>query len=557
MILSRLSALQQDELAAAAVLRVITRPALQTLLPDHPTGEDWLRRLTSRAFLPKLPSPTTSRPAGGPKWQMHNLIRHWMLDYLTDDDADRPSRDHRLPVLHHRAANYFSQLAAGAPATWSLEVAYHCFAIGDPAPADSWHRQLLAAAHVGDLATVATHIEIALAPEQQDRVRGHLPAVTTVAVAAQAWLAYLRNDLDAAEHLALDAAKLATQVHQPALRAWALRLAGQAAYLTWTWTRARAHWQAAVMLTRPTADTAELFPLMAALSEGTAGCGDLPTAAALLDETRQLPGGEPATLPAPSQLVPPLVPLGSHLLRDDPAGRLTLLAAEVALRTGQWDHAQALLDEAAGSSSNNYLRAETLRVHAELALARYHPPDAARFADTAARTLTTAGNRPELRIATLLTQANAALQVSGYGPPLTASPELIPGDPKTFSRSISDAAEARHQQDLAGGYTNAALDLALETDNRHGQASAYLNHGDFDRALALFTEIGDRPGQANTLEGLGTLARLRDDYSAAERRYGEGSTFIDRSATGSGRPTPCADWGHLRRLVALTRLASF
>jgi hypothetical protein len=97
MILDRLSAMQQDELAAAAVLRVITRPALQALLPDHPHGEDWFHRLTSRTFLQQLPSTATNTPAGAPKWQMHGLIRRWMLDYLADEDALRPASDRRLP----------------------------------------------------------------------------------------------------------------------------------------------------------------------------------------------------------------------------------------------------------------------------------------------------------------------------------------------------------------------------------------------------------------------------------------------------------------------------
>lgn len=65
MILARLSVQQQHEIAAAAVLRICTRPALQALLVDRdPATSDWFHRLTSRSFLQSLPTLTETGPGG-------------------------------------------------------------------------------------------------------------------------------------------------------------------------------------------------------------------------------------------------------------------------------------------------------------------------------------------------------------------------------------------------------------------------------------------------------------------------------------------------------------
>lgn len=227
---------------------------------------------------------------------MHSQLRPWLLTYLADTDAEAPSGRQLLPVLHRRAADYFTELARRHPkGEWSLEVAYHCFAVGDATPATDWQRQLLTAAYAGNLAAVTAHTEVALATEQQQPVRARLPAVTAAACAA--WVAPLRGEWAEAERLAVDAAGLYRQVDQPAGQAWADRLAGQAAWASWRWAHATAHWQQALTTTRTIGTTADRLAVLVALAEATLSCGELTAAHTLLDQAH------PCS-PAPAQTRP-------------------------------------------------------------------------------------------------------------------------------------------------------------------------------------------------------------------------------------------------------------
>lgn len=117
------------------------------------------------------------------------------------------------------------------------------------------------------------------------------------------------------------------------------------------------------------------------------------------------------------------------------------MAAEVALRTADWDHAEILLTQAeqqAQRTDDQPGLMDVLRLRAELALSRDQPPAAARLASQAADTLTHAGSSPAQRIAVLLTQAAAAIRLANYGPHRQAVPPYSPTTgPPSVSRSVT------------------------------------------------------------------------------------------------------------------------
>ncbi|WP_322756455.1 tetratricopeptide repeat protein [Frankia sp. Cas3] len=523
-ILGRLSGRQRDEVAAAAVLREITLPTLTALLTDTtPADTDWFTRLTSRGFLQPLPAGPGRHQ---PRWRMHRLVRRWLLDHLADADRETPSGQQRLPDLHRRAAAYYTDLADRLPGAWQLEIAYHRFALGDPAPAAGWRRELFTFAHAGRLASLAAVTDVVLAPEQQARVRDRLPAVAADALACSAWVEYLRGRHDHAERQALDAAGLYQQLDQPAGQAWAWQLAGQAAWTTWRWTRATEHWHHALDVVRASGSPAQLFTVLTALAEATLDCVELPAARVLLDEARTLTATHPQqeTAPPADPVVPPAVPLAGAVPADRLAARLALLAADTAIRGHDLAQAAVLLDHADQLATHPHDQVEVLRLRAELALADDRPPDAVRYADQAAAALTPTaltptGDNPALRTMVLLTQAAAAERISTYGPPPGVRPPLLPGDRPTRALSLTDATESRNQLQLALRYAEAALSLATDIGNLHTRARALHTLGHHDQAHALYTQIGDRLGQANALYSLGQVAQVRGDYAGAEEQY--------------------------------------
>jgi tetratricopeptide (TPR) repeat protein len=610
MILARLSPHQQNEIAAATVLRTVTRPALEALLDEvDSTGADWFRRLTSRAFLHEPPPGSADPALAGQGWRMHGQIRRWLLDYLTDTDATAPTGRQRLPLLHGHAASYFQDLASREPdGDWSLELAYHCFAVGDDSPAPAWQRRMLVAAHAGNLAVVAAHADIALAREQR-AVRTLLPAVAAPAAACAAWVAYLRGVFTVAERVAVDAADLYRQVNQPTGQAWALQLAGQAAWKSWCWANAISYWRQALDLLRGHGGGTNQLALTAALAGASLACGDYPAVGVLVAEAETLsyhtPTGPPGRAPEVGDpAIPPHTPLADAVPANRMAGYLSTLIAHAALKTNDWDQAEDLLlqtEQRVRDGHDQLGLVEVLRLRAELARYRNQTPASAQLAREAGDVLLGASAPSALRVAVLLTQAAAARRLSRYGPPPTLSSGPLSGVRPTVTLLLSEASESRHQLDLAQRYARAALDVALDIGDRHGQANAHDTLGDFalpddhgaaaehctvaltlyqqigDRlgqanahlrlgwaalfradhgaaaehctvALTLYQQIGDRLGQADAHFGLGEVARLRDDYGAAGKHYTVALTLYQQIGVRLGQANAHLGLGAAARL---------
>ena len=566
MILARLSPHQQNEIAAATVLRTVTRPALEALLDEvDSTGADWFRRLTSRAFLHEPPPGSADPALAGQGWRMHGQIRLWLLDYLTDTDATAPTGRQRLPLLHGHAASYFQDLASREPdGDWSLELAYHCFAVGDDTPAPVWQRRMLVAAHAGNLAVVAALADIALAPEQR-AVRTLLPAVAAPAAACAAWVAYLRGEFTVAERVAVDAADLYRQVDQPTGQAWALQLAGQAAWKSWCWANAISYWRQALDLLRGHGGGTNQLALTTALAGASLACGDYPAVGVLVAEAETLPYHTPTGPPEVGDpATPPHIPLADAVPANRMAGYLSTLIAHAALKTNDWDQAEDLLfqtEQRVRDGHDQLGLVEVLRLRAELARYRDQTPASAQLAREAADVLLGASAPSALRVAVLLTQAAAARRLSGYGPPPTLSSGPLSGVRPTVTLLLSEASESRHQLDLAQRYARAALDVALDIGDRHGQANAHDTLGDFafpddygaaeehrTVALTLYQQIGDRLGQANAHNGLGAAARSRSDYGAAEEHYTVALTLYQQIGARLGQANAHLGLGEAARL---------
>ena len=94
-------------------------------------------------------------------------------------------------------------------------------------------------------------------------------------------------------------------------------------------------------------------------------------------------------------------------------------------------------------------------------------------------------------------------------------------------------ARARGDYDTAHNRYQQALAIFEELGDRAGMANTYHNlgilahdqsdydtaHNRYQQALAIFEELGDRAGMANTYHQLGILAQARGDYDTAHNRY--------------------------------------
>ena len=132
----RLSPAQQRVLAAAVVLRSITREALAELLSDEELPNAWFERFASHSFV---------RETAG-VLEIHAMIRQVLLDDL------EVAEPRRLLRMHRTAAEYCQDVGL------TLEEAYHRFATGDMSLADWWASATEAAIVMHDFGAAAHHL---------------------------------------------------------------------------------------------------------------------------------------------------------------------------------------------------------------------------------------------------------------------------------------------------------------------------------------------------------------------------------------------------------------
>lgn len=522
-VLRRVSERVRRLLQAAAVLGTFTEQALFTVAfgPDSlpKAGDDWFSRMAGMSCLRQLPD-------GDGTWRMHDTIRTWLLETLTEDDSRRPPAQKTLPALHQAAALYYEALADG---DFSPQAVHHRFALGQDTHVASWTRHLgraLTAAPVDALHIQALTDAALTAP----RLEHTLPEVAADAHLARAYVAHVRDDDTAAQHHAEQAFALAEKAEprQSGRACAAARLAGQAAWRRRRFVEAAAHWTSA--LTHQ-ADGGTEAELRCALAEAVLNTGDLRRAHELLGQALRavdhVPSGAAPEVAAPGGVhaVLPSVSLGDHLAVRERRAHVLLLIATCALYRGEWDqaleHADRALEQASGDSHHVAL---ANGIGARVALQSWDVPRADRLVDEGLAA-TRACTDPRCLVLLLLTQADLAARHAIWTLPAKlvdwhasalSVPPLAVGEGKsvvvvTSSTSVTQRAEAQRQNALTKELRREAHALAAQLQDDHVLAAALCDQ-DATEALRLHRLSGDRLGQIEALRTLEHDARRRGDF---------------------------------------------
>ncbi|WP_286247453.1 tetratricopeptide repeat protein [Streptomyces graminofaciens] len=519
-------------LHTAAVLDSFTPTALMTVARTlGPVSDDAFTRLAQTSCISLHTGGAGGQFAPDSRWQVHAVMRRWLIEDARAHDAQQPPARRVLPALHRAAAGHYEALAGDA--AWSPEAARHRFATGDGTHAAAWTGRLAAALR----ATPPDNLQIRLLTDaalDSPGVEKTLPAVVADAHLAAGHLAHRFARYAAAQDHAEQALALYRtldgRTHAVYVSAC---LAGQAAWKRPRYQDTVTHWTTALTHhpdrtgTDPaTATGPGSLGLRTALAEAALTTGDAPRARTLLERqppTDPSPSGTPAAAPTdqpgqaveyalPAPVLGELVPLAQH-----PA-HTHLLHAETAFRL--YDHRQAatrahrILDDSAAGPHQTAL---AHRLLARIALYTWDIDQAGqhlRDADTAA------GQCPDQRclVHLLLTRAELADRKAIWMPP-QESTVLGP-----TSISVTQRSESAHQYELAYQDRTAAAELADGLNDPLLKALT-TTHADPDAALALHRTIGNHLGEADILHTLAATALHRGNLTLANQHATQALTL--------------------------------
>jgi tetratricopeptide (TPR) repeat protein len=528
---------QRRLVQAAAVLRTITQGAIEALVPTG-LDEGWFDRLRKHSFMQEIPGTSS-----WPKWRMHPLVREWLLIYLDHGDAERLPQGRIRPELHRLAAEYYEILAGDGV---SLEATYHRFACAEDTPAVAWRARMVDAARAGDFERALTHAEVALAPELSQALGGRLPAVLAIAAYIAAYVAYRQGRFHDAERSAEQARTAYQLANNPSGESAALELAGQIAWCRWGWQLASQRWAGALDLRRTMPDRSKELTLLCALSEVTLGRGRLIDADGLLTSalgslTSVAPPPTPDTQGDSDGLQ---VDLASGVPSELLEAYLLRLLGEVALCGGQWDRTAKLLGAALGQADqhkNVHLCAEVLCLQGNLAIDQC---DVGRADQLLNEAMQAADGCPDKRCdvniliaKSRLSSAMARLAVPA-GRSRAPTPIIQSGALQWISLTRFD--ETRRHKQQAQQHATAAAQLADEICDLRGRAYAFDGLGTaarlredfedaierFDAALAIFRRVGDQRGEAHTHNGLGKLMFEQGNVGGAQEHHDAALTIF-------------------------------
>lgn len=554
LILSRLTADQQQLLAAAAVLRVVTQGALSALMPgrlEEMPGA--FRRLALRSFMEEVSNPATTSSEGASvrSWRMQPQIRRWLVDYLTAADSGLPLSKQRLPNLHRLAKEYFSEVAEQeASSRWALEATHHSFAIGDSLPAAEWEQKLLDAIATCDMGILAAYTEVVMPilPE----VRRSLPNVGALALSGSAWAAFTRGDWHAAESFAGDAASIFGDIGRTADEVWARTLAGQSAWERWDRAGARAHWIQALTDAGVIEDQHTYILLSAALARATLGCGDLHAALPLIRQTiDRFKRFEEEPLKEGGADRPGTPPI-AVILDNDMVPDLILQAIDVAVRAEEADLCEELVKmagpEIQKSENAASLQARLLNLRAQNLLARRDLGASTELFMEASGEVAARQNAQAIEL--LLTRSRTAAVRSNYGvlpvglpawlsssTPSQSIPVLTMSSQSPWKSAELARDLALEAKELAGRLGEKSLEArsALLLGETEKLLSAHsLKEEHFLEALAISRAIGDKLGEANALLELSRAAVVRDT-AVSEAKCDEAMNLFDELRYAAGR----------------------
>ncbi|HET9658033.1 MAG TPA: hypothetical protein VFP72_21955, partial [Kineosporiaceae bacterium] len=266
---------------------------------------------------------------------------------------------------------------------------------------------------------------------------------------------------------------------------------------------------------------------------------------------------------------PPVAPIGDPSAGSG-RGQLLVLAGQAAMQVSNWDEADQLFASALEhlpDTGHDHAHVEAHRLRAELAYIRYDLRQAQAHLDQAGTAARTCPDRT-CRARILITESRLENRLANSGPPrpspqptvktthgaptLASTPAGLPGavrptpgSPAYYS--VNEAAEARHHRDRANSYARAAVDLARDLADTHTLAQALDHAGEHTTALALYTQIGDRWGQAHAEDGLGEVARGRGDLEGAAAHLGTALTLSTQIGDRWGQANAEDGLGHVAR----------
>ncbi|MEU0650404.1 hypothetical protein, partial [Streptomyces umbrinus] len=529
-------------LQAAAVLEIFTPDAL--LIVARSGGSNGLvdgdafARLERSSYIRAL-------DASAGQWRLHNVLRSWLLQAARDRDAQQPPPGRVLPTLHRAAAEYYEALVGDD--RWSLRAAHHRFATGDDRHSAAWTARLTRALSAQPVDTLQIQALADAALTVRDRP-GALSMVFADAHLSSGLLEFQRAHYPAAQHHAEQALALYQSLgsHSEVVRT-AARLAGHAAWKRSRYQDAATHWTIAITPhthdqdaehgTDPGTGTqhgtpadANSYALWTALTEAVSKTGDAPRARSLLKALPETPPVPPdpttneilsqADTGTPGTAVAHT--LSAYALPGTVPGDIALLHAWTAYALD--DH-----EEAAAHSRRLLEHPEISHHHAALAhnvLARiaYRAWDM----DQASRHIrqgTSAARHCHAKdclIQLLVCDADLASRRATWAPPaidhqpptpgITAT--AAPAEP-TNSLSLTQRAESARQREIAVTRSKAAESLATELNNPHLHAQAIAAR-DPAAALTVYRTVGDRRGEANTLQTLADTALQRGNVDRAD-----------------------------------------
>ncbi|NDZ68254.1 tetratricopeptide repeat protein [Streptomyces cyaneofuscatus] len=518
-VLARISAGTLQLLHAAAVLGTFTPVALLSVVHgDTASSESFDRLARSSCVIPC--------PGREGEWQLHSVMRSWLLRSAREHDSQHPPAHRLLPQLHRAAAEFHEALAGDS--VWSLRAAHHRFALGETIYAAEWTARVDAALHTVPLDSLGVRL-LTDAVLTVPSIECHEEMRSTVAKAhlAAAYLAYHHGQHTAAQRHAEQAMSLYRVLndHQNCVYVSA-RLAGQAAWRRPRYHDAVTHWGTALRA-RSMAFGTDLarYPsteddeLRLALAEALYRTGDSTAARAALNAVLSHGPESPAPAPCtasqrrndrdtPHHSFPVLAladeaPSGTRRIQE------CLLRAEIAVQLDSYAEATALtqryLKDSAmddhHSARSHALLAQIARLKWDLKSAEFHLS----HSSTAARRCACS----RCHVQTLLTRADIAEWQAVWMPP-TAAPGA---SATTLSQSRRTAATAHQQRALVDRAT--ALNLSRDMHDRYLEARA-LAETDPSAALVLYREFGNQRSEANALHAIAEDIMLRDAVQAQE-----------------------------------------
>ncbi|WP_338675146.1 tetratricopeptide repeat protein [Streptomyces sp. SCSIO 30461] len=525
-VMARITDRNRRFLHAAAVLGTFTPQALHAVTsapgPQPDAGnESWFEPLRRMSCVRSLPG---SRG----HWQLHRTIQEWLLAALAEEDTHLPEAKRSLPLLHKRAADYFEAVSGGA---FRFEAAHHRFALGDPRHAAAWAAHVIRALETEPVDGLSLHL-LSNAALSAPTVRDTLPVIFADAHLVRARLAYGRGDHALAYDHAEQALTVYGQAGHPGVRTAAM-LAGQAAWRRDRYADAATQWTTALEAL-PREDPMA-GKLLCALAQAVLNTGDFARGDELLSQTLGLPDPETDESDALSAAREPgpLADLCEALLVVPtadavPAGlrraHLHVLAAQASAHLCDWprssEHADRALEHA---DDDPHIAAHAHRIHAERAIFTW---DLNNADDHVKAGLAAASDCTDQRCTVLLRllHADLAERKAVWADPAAASsahitamavtPATAPSH--TANLSLAARAEAVHLRKSARKARAAARTLAGELNDPRTLAMAQI-HDRPDDSLTVFSSMGDRFGQANTLRTLATIARKRNEHELAEQ----------------------------------------